>query len=136
MLAKGKIAYKLGIFDNSIQGATGLPNSKLNISANKDGFHYADKVWYPTSSENAIIICLKDKILGYNVKFENEKAKILEIVIFGHLHSGPSETSLVIGKVVVGTKVTQIDFSDDWYKVQLSNKQSGWIYKSLVKIEK
>ena len=63
-------------------------------------------------------------------------AQTLEIVGNGNLRSGPGTTNNVIGKVTIGTKVTQIEFSNDWYKVELPNKSSGWIYKTLVKIDK
>lgn len=52
------------------------------------------------------------------------------------MRSGPSTNNEVIGKVSIGMKVTQIDYSNDWYKVEIPNKSSGWIYKTLVKIEK
>lgn len=63
-------------------------------------------------------------------------AQTLEIIGNGNLRSGPSTTNEIIGKVSTGTKVTQIVFSNDWYKVELPNKTSGWIYKSLIKNEK
>jgi uncharacterized protein YraI len=63
-------------------------------------------------------------------------AQTLEIIGNGNLRAGPSTTNEIIGKVSIGTKVTQIDFSNDWYKIELPNKSSGWIYKSLVKAEK
>lgn len=63
-------------------------------------------------------------------------AQTLEIIGNGNLRSGPSTSTEIIGKVSIGTKVTQIDFSNDWYKVEFSNKTIGWVYKTLVKIEK
>lgn len=63
-------------------------------------------------------------------------AQTIDIVGNGNLRSGPGTTNEIIGKVSTGTKVIQIDFSNDWYKVELPNKTSGWIYKTLVKSEK
>jgi len=63
-------------------------------------------------------------------------AQKLEIIGNGNLRSGPSTTNEVIGKVVIGTIVNQIDFSNDWYKVELPSKSTGWVFKTLVKIEK
>ncbi len=63
-------------------------------------------------------------------------AQTLEIIGNGNLRTGPGTTNDVIGKVTIGTKVTQIEFSNDWYKVELPNKSSGWVYKTLVKIDK
>jgi hypothetical protein len=62
-------------------------------------------------------------------------AQTLKIIGNGNLRSGPSTTDEIIGKVSIGMHVTQIDFSKDWYKIELPNKSSGWIYKTLVKIE-
>lgn len=63
-------------------------------------------------------------------------AQALEVTGNGNLRSGPGTTNEIIGKVTTGTKVSQIDFSNDWYKVELPNKSSGWIYKTLVKVVK
>ena len=67
--AKGKITYLSGLFSNTLDDLTGLPNTRIDISAIKEGFHYADKTWFPTTSSGAYIFCIKNKILGYNVKF-------------------------------------------------------------------
>ncbi len=63
-------------------------------------------------------------------------AQTLEIIANGNLRSGPGTTNEIIGKVSTGTKVTQIDISGEWHKVELSNKSTGWVHKSLIKSEK
>jgi len=63
-------------------------------------------------------------------------AQTLEINGNGNLRSGPGITNEVIGKVTIGMKVVQIDYSNDWYKIELPNKSFGWIYKTLIKSEK
>lgn len=63
-------------------------------------------------------------------------AQTLVISGNGNLRSGPGTTFEVIGKVTIGMKVSQIEYSNDWYKIELPAKTSGWIYKTLVKSEK
>lgn len=51
----------------------GKPDTRMDISVMKNGFVYNNKIWYPTSYKDAVIICVKDKIIGYNVRFVNSK---------------------------------------------------------------
>lgn len=62
-------------------------------------------------------------------------AQIIEIISNGNLRSGPSTSHEIIGKVTIGMKVNQLDFSNNWYKIETPGKLSGWINKSLVKDE-
>jgi len=73
-----------------------------------------------------ILILLLSKIVD---------AQIIEIKSNGNLRSGPSTSNEIIGKVTIGMKVNQLDFSNNWYKIETPAKLSGWIYKSIVKDE-
>jgi|WetSurMetagenome_2_1015567.scaffolds.fasta_scaffold00399_4 hypothetical protein len=62
------------LMDNmSSYSSFGKPNTRIDITLMKGGFEYDNKIWYPTYHRDAIIICLKDKILGFNVRFVNKK---------------------------------------------------------------
>ncbi|MCX6250049.1 MAG: SH3 domain-containing protein [Bacteroidetes bacterium] len=63
-------------------------------------------------------------------------AQTLDIIGNGNLRSGPGTNNGIIGKVTIGMKVKQLGFSNDWYKIEITDKLSGWINKSLVKVEK
>lgn len=63
-------------------------------------------------------------------------AQKVEIAGNGNLRSDPNISSKVIGKVTKGLKVTQIDYSMGWYKIELTNKSIGWIYQTFIKKDK
>lgn len=52
-----------------IVSSFGKPNTRIDITLMQDGFEYNDKIWYPTSKRDAVIICIKDKIMGHNVRY-------------------------------------------------------------------
>lgn len=60
----------------------------------------------------------------------------IEIIGNGNLRSGPSTKNEIIGKVTIGMHVKQLGYSNNWYKVEISDKLSGWINETLVKVEK
>jgi hypothetical protein len=63
------------LMDNmSSYSSFGKPNTRIDITLMKRGFEYDNKIWYPTYHRDAIIICLKDKILGFNVRFVNKNS--------------------------------------------------------------
>lgn len=59
----------------------------------------------------------------------------LEIIGNGNLRSGPGSNTKIIGKVTLGMQVKQLDFSKDWFKIEMPNKAVGWVNKSLVKAQ-
>jgi tetratricopeptide (TPR) repeat protein len=70
------------------------------------------------------------------VVFHSLNAQKLEIARNGNLRTNPNISSKVIGKVSIGMKGTQLDYSLGWYKIELTNKTTGWIYQILVKRDK
>lgn len=65
--AKGKISYLSDSSSADVKSLAGLPNTRIDITAIKGGFHYNNRIWYPTGSKKAFIVCVKDKVIGYNV---------------------------------------------------------------------
>lgn len=50
----------------------------------------------------------------------------------GNVRSGPSTKYEIIGKVIVGKQVIQLEQLGSWYKVKLPNERIGWVQKSLI----
>ena len=62
------------LMDNMIiTSSFGKPNTKMDISLMKQGFEYNNKIWYPTADRDAVILCVPDKIMPYNVRYVNKK---------------------------------------------------------------
>ncbi len=64
------------------------------------------------------------------------QAESLKISKDGNVRSGPSTKHEIIGKVTAGTKVTQLEQSDSWYRVKLSDGEVGWVHRILVEPDK
>jgi len=52
------------------------------------------------------------------------KAILMEI---SKLHEGPDERSEKVYELKAGTKIIILDHIDDWLKVELINKEIGWV---------
>lgn len=73
-------------------------------------------------------------LLGSIVFFVNCLcAQTLDIIGNGNLRSGPGTNNEIIGKVTIGMLVKQIDYSNNWYQIEMPDKKRGWLFKSLVK---
>lgn len=62
----GKVGQAID-FGGGMSSVAGLPGTRLDISAIKGEFLYAGARWKPTGKHKAIIICIKEGIVGINV---------------------------------------------------------------------
>ncbi|MFH1097478.1 MAG: SH3 domain-containing protein [Candidatus Desantisbacteria bacterium] len=60
------------------------------------------------------------------------QSETLRISKNGNVRSGPNTKHEIIGKVTVGTEVTQLEQSGSWYKVKLPDETVGWLHRILV----
>jgi len=56
----------------------------------------------------------------------------LQITTNGNVRSGPGTTYEVIGKVVIGEQLLQLEKKGEWFKVRLPNNETGWIHHILI----
>ena len=65
-------------------------------------------------------------------KMERSQESAIVMVEESTLFSGPDERSESIQPLSAGVKVKLTDEIDDWYKVELIDKEVGWIQKSMI----
>jgi len=80
-----------------------------------------------------LVLFILSSLFGYT-KSSMETSTSMAIVMKdeGALFSGPDERSDSIQPLSSGVKLKLTDEIDDWYKVELIDKEVGWVQKSLI----
>ncbi|MFN8239432.1 MAG: hypothetical protein U0X39_01615 [Bacteroidales bacterium] len=75
-----RIVFEIMAAPLSDQGAFistfGGKGTKMDITLLTKGFDYNGLKWYPTANHDAIIICTGDRIIGYNVRYEQNTGTV------------------------------------------------------------
>ena len=71
------------------------------------------------------ILCLTNSQFVHNSIIDSQSAIVMEVEAY--LYEGADERSEVIANVSEGVKVYILDQVGEWYKVQLEDKDVGWI---------
>ena len=73
---------------------------------------------------NLIIFCAS---MSYDTQLRGQTINNASI------HSGPGMDHKVIDTISEGTHLILLDSKNDWYKVEIPNGKSGWVFKSWIR---
>jgi len=80
-----------------------------------------------------VLLTLGSGMLAYKSRSLSESGESSVVMSMQNLYVAPDERSDVIAELGPGNKVELIDLIDDWTKVQLADKDIGWIKQELLK---